>query len=43
MGLDDAKMLDKSGTLWVLNSGRKALNHLKKQFLGKNEGEKGQG
>jgi hypothetical protein len=43
IALDDAKILDKSGTLWVMKSGRKALKYLKNQFLGGKEGEKEQG
>jgi hypothetical protein len=43
MALDDAKILDESGALWVMNSGKKALKYLKRQFLNGKEGETEQG
>jgi metal-responsive CopG/Arc/MetJ family transcriptional regulator len=35
MGLDDAKVLEKTGALWVVKAGTKALRFFKEQMKGK--------
>jgi hypothetical protein len=35
MGLDDAKVLEKTGALWVVKAGIKALRFFKEQMKGK--------
>ena len=39
MGLDDAKVLEKTGALWVVKAGIKALRFFKEQMKGKGEPE----
>jgi metal-responsive CopG/Arc/MetJ family transcriptional regulator len=35
MGLDDAKVLDKAGALWIVKAGRKTYQFLRDKFIGK--------
>ena len=37
MGLEDAKVLEKSGALWVVQAGRKAAKFFREQMKGKKE------
>ena len=43
MGLEDAKVLDRSGALWLVKAGRKALQFFNEQMKGKKEQEPTEG